>query len=247
VANGRAVMLFVSQTARLLAMGYGPCVAFHIPPYNPPMPDRTDPPPLILASRSPRRARLLLDAGYHFTQADPGFEDPPQPKADGQAPVETLAVNLASQKAMSTPADTGSIILAADTICVDDDGQLIGQPADLDDARNIIQRFTGKTHRVITGVALIKIGRDKPTTFVDQAHVTLGSLNPVQLDEYLASGQWQGKAGAYNLFDRQAAGWPLTVVGDPTTVVGLPMRKLAAALAKLNILPQAAPSARGKP
>jgi nucleoside triphosphate pyrophosphatase len=197
-----------------------------------------DPTRLILASRSPRRAQLLREAGYRFTQADPLFDDPPQPKADGPDPAQALAMSLASQKALSTPAETGSIILAADTICVDADGQLIGQPADLIDARNIIHRFIGQSHRVITGVALLIKGQEKPNTLVDQARVTLGHLNPVQLNEYLATGQWQGKAGAYNLFDRQAAGWPLTVIGDPTTVVGLPMRKLAEALADLDVLPE---------
>ncbi len=101
----------------------------------------------------------------------------------------------------------------------------------------MIEHFANNTHAVITGVALLAEGMDEPQAFADQAHVTLGPMNGVQLDEYLNSDQWQGKAGGYNLFDRRDAGWPLTVHGDETTVVGLPMRRIVPALAKLNILP----------
>ncbi len=213
------------------------------------MPDRPDAPTLILASRSPRRAQLLRDAGYQFQQADPPFEDPPQPTDDRRQPAQTLAVELAEQKALSLHgrAEPGSVILAADTICVGLDGRLIGQPRDRDDAKRMIQHFTEDAHQVVTGIALMPAGQDPPILFSDQARVILGTLSAVQLDQYLDTDQWQGKAGGYNLFDRQAAGWPLDVQGDPATVVGLPMQKLVPALAQLNIQPQqAAHEAQGQ-
>ena len=204
------------------------------------MPDRRDAPRLILASRSPRRAQLLREAGFRFTQAEPPFDDPPQPVGAVGQGVEDLAGQLAGQKAMSlrghVPDD--SVILAADTICVGTDDQLIGQPRDRDDAERMIRYFMQRTHGVVTGAALLTHNMDTPQTLVDCTDVTLGALSDVQLADYLDSGGWRGKAGGYNLFDRQAAGWPLTVQGDGTTVVGLPMLKLVPALFALGVLPE---------
>jgi nucleoside triphosphate pyrophosphatase len=203
------------------------------------MPDTPTAPTLILASRSPRRAQLLREAAYTFTQADPPFNDPPQPTAtQGQTP-DDLATQLASKKALSlhTLVPPNSVILAADTICIGPDNQLIGQPKNRDDARQMIRQFTQNAHHVVTGIALLTDALNTPQILADQATVTLGTLTDVQLNQYLDTQQWQGKAGGYNLFDRQKAGWPLTVQGDPTTVVGLPMNKLVPALKTLGIHP----------
>jgi septum formation protein len=62
--------------------------------------------------------------------------------------------------------------------------------------------------------------------FADAARVTMGALSDSDLENYLASGQWHGKAGGYNLLERIDAGWPLTYQGDPTTIMGLPMNRL---------------------
>ena len=197
-------------------------------------------PRLILASRSPRRAQLLREAGFSFTQADPPFDDPPQPAGGLGQTAEDLAGQLAGQKAVSLRGHgpTGSVILAADTICVGTDDELIGQPRDRADAERMIRHFMHQTHGVVTGVALLADGMDTPQILADRTDVTLGTLSDVQLEVYLDSGGWRGKAGGYNLFDRQAEGWPLTVEGDDTTVVGLPMKKLVSALKALGILPE---------
>jgi septum formation protein len=183
----------------------------------------------------------LRDAGFNFAQADPPFNDPPKPDRSHPGPPSALAAQLAEQKALSLrpylQQHPQALILAADTICVTNAGQLIGTPTDRDDARQMIQHFINHTHTVVTGVALITINRDTPLTLADETRVTLGPLNSAQIDEYLDSNTWRGKAGAYNLFERQAAGWPLTVTGDPTTVVGLPMQKLIPALAQLGLHP----------
>lgn len=204
------------------------------------MPDASQPPRLILASRSPRRVLLLREGGYVFEQADPPFHDPPQPDHDHPGCPQALAGELASKKALSLREYVGpsSVILSADTICVDSDGYLIGQPRDRDDARRMIERFMHRTHVVITGVALLTDGMDQPDAFADQARVSLGPLNEAQLQAYVNSDQWRGKAGGYNLFDRRDAGWPLRVQGDETTVVGLPMRRVVPALRALGIDPQ---------
>jgi len=209
---------------------------------------------LILASRSPRRAQLLREAGYDFVQAEPAFADPPQPE-EGVADPATFAVELAVRKAESlreilpdhVPPSAGqTIIISADTVCVGTDGSLIGQPVDAADAKRMIRSFVGVTHDVVTGVCLVRMRHPfvSPTaadvmTFADVVPVTFGVLADRELDAYLASNQWKGKAGGYNLFDRQATGWPITtpVDSDPTTVVGLPMIKIAGALAAWGMRP----------
>jgi len=204
------------------------------------MPEATENQRLILASRSPRRVLLLQEAGFAFDQADPPFDDPPQPTNLHPGSPASLAAELASRKALSLQAHvpSGSIILSADTICVGSDGYLLGQPKDRGDARQMIVHFMNSTHKVITGVALLADEWADPKAFADEAEVTLGGLNSAQLDDYLQTDQWQGKAGGYNLFDRRRAGWPLRVEGDETTVVGLPMARLIPELARLKVLPQ---------
>jgi septum formation protein len=96
----------------------------------------------------------------------------------------------------------------------------------------MIRAFEDRSHKVLTGVALVwrdeadpwrPVGRD---IFVDRAAVTLGRLDERALEAYVDSGLWRGKAGAYNYEERVAEGWPLSCDGDPTGVMGLPMRAL---------------------
>jgi len=195
-------------------------------------------PPLILASQSPRRKQLLAEAGFTFEQRSPPFADPDQPPGHLRGhEAEAYAASLAEQKArsLSPLIDGPALILAADTICVDALGELVGKPLDRGHAREMVRSFIEAEHRVITGVALLSVGDDAPTmqSFADVASVRFGSISDAQLDDYLATDDWQGKAGGYNLFDRQAAGWPIEVVGDPATVVGLPMARLAGLLKAL--------------
>ncbi|NJL30573.1 MAG: Maf-like protein [Phycisphaerales bacterium] len=192
---------------------------------------------IILASRSPRRAQLLRDAGYSLIRVDPPFNDPPQP------PVKVvdacaLATELAHCKAMSLLHDasfhrhTGDVLLAADTIVIAPPplSELLGQPSDIDDARRMLGILLGNTHTVVTGVALCHLNTDSSRaheglhTFADVAQVTMGHAPDAWIDAYLQAGHWQGKAGGYNLTELHEI--DVRVAGDPTTVVGLPMMKL---------------------
>ena len=86
---------------------------------------------------------------------------------------------------------------------------------------------------MVTGVALLWVtpeGDRRREILVDLARVTVGAIGPERIRAYIRSGQWRGKAGAYNLGERIEAGWPISYVGDPTTVMGLPMRALIARL-----------------
>lgn len=101
----------------------------------------------------------------------------------------------------------------------------------------MILGFVGRSHRVISAAAVAHTCQPEPQTLADTAIVHVGHIDTKRIKAYLDSGQWQGKAGGYNLFDRQAEGWPITVRGDPTTVVGLPMKLLKPALAFWSVRP----------
>ena len=191
------------------------------------------PEPFILASGSARRKQLLDSAGLDFS-IQPAHVD------DGQLDSRCMTARawsaaMAWLKARSVmlqdlPADlrTGTVI-AADTVC-ELDGTIIGKPASRESARDMINRFRNRSHGVTSGVCLLRADGGVRRIFTDTACVTLGDLSEDDLEAYLATGEWEGKAGGYNLMDRVDNGWPLTWSGDETTIVGLPMRQLLSML-----------------
>src|SRR5690606_5577031 len=104
----------------------------------------------VLASKSQRRASLLREAGFIFDQVNPPFDDPPNPTTHGQSTAKDLASELALKKAQSLKGVVSSqrVVLAADTICVGGDGTLLGQPANREEARQMIQSFIREDHDV---------------------------------------------------------------------------------------------------
>ncbi|MEM8757108.1 MAG: Maf family protein [Planctomycetota bacterium] len=183
-------------------------------------------PRLLLASRSPRRRAMLTQAGIEFGLARTTLDD--GGLMPGNVPPEHWVTALAYLKAAYAArlAPTETVVIGADTLCATDSG-LLGQPRDADHARGMIRAMQNARHRVITGVALVTAD-GRRTTLTDAAAVRVGRITDEQIESYLATDAWRGKAGAYNLADRQAAGWPITVTGDPDTVMGLPMRRLPA-------------------
>ncbi len=200
---------------------------------------------LILASKSPRRAQLLKDAGYTFTQIESPFSDPLQPDAaaTGLDGARQLALTLAHKKALALAASStlshipNPTILAADTICVDEHGKLIGTPDTASRARHMLESFENKTHHVVTACSVLTPHSNLESTLVDVASVHVGHVGRAHIDTYLATNKWQGKAGGYNLSERVMAGWPITVKGDHDTVTGLPVSKLKSLLAQHGIHP----------
>jgi tetraacyldisaccharide 4'-kinase len=189
---------------------------------------------LILASRSKGRAILLRSWHIHFEQIDPPFADPPQPP-DGDP--EQVAMMLARQKlaSLTEPPPADAVVLTADTLVLMPDGSLAGTPTSRDEARTMISAMLNQRHAIITGVAM-QAGDAEPTCLADRAEVYVGQVNDDQLEAYIQSDQWQGKAGGYNLFDRRDAGWPVQVEGDEATVVGLPADKLMPHLRRLGVI-----------
>lgn len=194
-------------------------------------------PRLVLASQSPRRRQLLSEHGLEHDAAHPGIDD--GLLLPGTVSPDEWVMALAYLKATAgaeTVRNAGSksmLVLGADTVCVKN-GQIIGQPRDAADATRILRLLQDGSHDVITGVALVRT--DQPGwrhLLLDRARVHVGHIGDERIEQYVRSGQWRGKAGAYNLGERIDAGWPIHYEGDPTTVMGLPMQAL---LGRLNRL-----------
>ncbi|HEX4216483.1 MAG TPA: Maf family protein [Candidatus Dormibacteraeota bacterium] len=167
---------------------------------------------LILASASPRRAALLREAGLDFEIRPSQAGEPPFAGGDVAEYVESLA----RRKAASVP---GDLVLGADTV-VALDGEVLGKPADLDEAAAMLRRLSGRRHQVLTGVALrdgmaIRWGHAR-------SEVTFRTLEPAEILRYVATGEPMDKAGAYAI-QGGAAAFVEGVVGDRDTVIGLPM------------------------
>lgn len=195
---------------------------------------------LWLASASPRRRRLLEESGYTIRVVRPTIDDGELRMRPGLDP-SAWTVALAHAKARSVlsaePGADQAVIIAADTVVVKGD-EVIGQPKDRSDAGRIIRALDGGSHSVTTGVAVIAGGRR--WTFADTARVTVGPLDPASVRRYLESGDWQGKAGAYNLMERIENGWPISFEGDPGTIMGLPMKRLRPVLDRVLSIPHGA-------
>jgi len=187
-------------------------------------------PSLLLASRSPRRRTLLTDAGISHEAEHPGFED--GVLKPGHVSPAQWVMSLAFLKAWTKARQLSErrTVIGADTTCVLN-GAMLGTPRDADEAGTMLRAFRRGPHEVITGVALVESTTGRRRLFADRAVVTFGDLADASIDAYVASGEWQGKAGAYNLAERLSAGWPITFQGDPSTIMGLPMGVLSRELA----------------
>lgn len=197
-------------------------------------------PLILLASKSPRRRLLLDQAGLDHEVIESGVDD--GQLVSGSVTPEQWVAALAYLKAAAAlnrlplrgpanpPSARPQVILGADTVVVDDD-RIIGQPRDRADAERILRILIDGEHEVLTGVALIDPLTGRREMFTDRSDVTVGNISDAALGEYLDSGEWRGKAGAYNLSERLHAGWPITFTGDPGTIMGLPIEALVPRLA----------------
>lgn len=194
-------------------------------------------PRVHLASRSARRHELLNAAGIAHTADHPGLDD--GQLSPGHVRPEEWVVALAYLKAASAlrrgvgGAGEAEVVLGADTVVVKS-GRVMGQARDEADAREMLRALRNGAHEVLTGVALVTAAGGARVLYMDRARVQVGQISDDQIEGYVASGEWRGKAGAYNLSERLAAGWPITFEGDPGTIMGLPVRGLAARLAALG-------------
>lgn len=161
------------------------------------------------------------------------------------APIK-FAVHLAKAKAETVARKfPDAVVLGADTIVGLAD-QILGKPADAADARQMLSLLAGTEHQVISGVAVMCVR----TSFFIWEHVTstvrMNSLSPEQIDAYIATGQWQGKAGGYGIQDSDP--FVTRIDGCQTNIVGLPMTTTMRLLSQAGIEPtDTRPRSRGLP
>ena len=177
---------------------------------------------LILASGSPRRRELLVEWGYAFEVVVPS-EGAEGGALAGETPSETVA-RLAQQKAADVALRFQSgLILACDTLA-ECQGEPLGKPRDIEHARQMLRLLSGQRHSVYSGVCLWELPSGKSQVRVDRTVLEMDALADQQLEDYLAGGQWQGKAGAFGFQD--GLDWVHILEGSPSNVVGLPMELL---------------------
>jgi septum formation protein len=185
---------------------------------------------LILASASPRRSALLREAGYVF-DIDPAHVDE---SALGGESARAYVLRVAADKARAVYArHPHDIVLAADTTVVVD-GEMLGKPADDDDARAMLRRLSGRTHQVLTGVVLAAPGRE--SSDVVTTEVRFRVMTDAEVEWYVASGEPHDKAGAYGV-QGLAARFVEAVEGSYSNVVGLPVGAVRALLEAEGVAP----------
>ena len=177
-------------------------------------------PRLILASGSPQRRAILGDLGLDFEvrASDVAEEDEGAPRvvASENALRKALAV------AEGAGAGTDEVVLGCDTL-VATELEIWGKPPNADAARETLRRLSGRTHDVVSGLALVQAGDVRAAT--ETTKVTFRELDDATIDWYLATGEWEGRAGGYAI---QGAGGALVrrIDGDYLNVVGLPVAAL---------------------
>jgi septum formation protein len=187
---------------------------------------------LILASASPRRRELLERVGFSLEVRPADIDETERPGEDPAAYVARLARAKVDEIARTSGArDPDAWVLAADTT-VTIDGAILGKAADAADAAAMLRRLSGRVHQVMTAFAIAGGGGRRRDAVVS-SDVAMVELDAPALDDYLASGEWRGKAGAYAI-QGIAAALVREVRGSVTNVIGLPLAEVIAALRELG-------------
>jgi len=198
-------------------------------------------PTLILASASPRRRQLLMEAGYAF-EVDPS--DVPEPDPATETSPAEYAAHLAWRKAMAVARRRRSgLILAADTVCSVEE-QILNKPLDRADAERMIRLQEGHDTDVITGLCLYRADCGEWIGAVEVSVVRFKPLTDVERNVYLDSRRWEGKSGGYGVQDCDP--FVSVVRGSFSNVVGLPMERLEGLLRAYPAL-RAGPGAAALP
>lgn len=183
--------------------------------------------PVILASASPRRAALLREAGPVFAS----MRILTSHAEEGADPLENARLKAESVAALEPRA----LVIGADTVIRFGD-ETIGKPADLDDARRILAKLSGRTHDVVTGVCVRCLEADILVRFEEATHVKFRTLTPEAIDAYIAAVDVLDKAGAYAIQER---GDDIIegIEGSLSNVIGLPVERLTETVRYLLTLP----------
>ncbi len=171
---------------------------------------------LLLASQSPRRQQLLIQAGYFFDICIPGVDET---APEGMEP-ERVAEFLARKKADAVPLTAGNVVVAADTIVLLQ-GEMLNKPENAEDAARMLRRLSGKTHTVATGVCLRSL--EKEDAFTVLTNVTFRELSNEQIQHYVHTQPPLDKAGSYAIHEWIGLVAIERIDGDYYSVMGLPI------------------------
>jgi len=189
--------------------------------------DEQPPASIILASASPRRKQLLAEAGYKFISVVPNIDESAFPAERNKA--REYAKQLALAKAKDVAAKhPDSLVIGADTVA-DFDGQIIGKPADAKEAEQITRKLFSAPHKVITGLAIVRLSDDTELCESDTTVVYPKQLTAEQIAGHIKSKSWRGKAGAYAIKETRDE-FIERIEGSLTNVMGLPMELLQSVL-----------------
>jgi septum formation protein len=191
---------------------------------------------VILASASPRRAEILKDAGIPFDTMPVDVDETPL----ASELAEAMCRRLADCKARAAAAHLGTphepvIVIAADTT-VEIDGHTLGKPASRDEARDMLRQLSGKTHRVLTALSLIRLPDGATRADLESTSVRFSPLSANEIDEYVATGEPMDKAGGYAIQGR-AGRFIERIEGCYFNVVGLPLARLYRNLREMGWTP----------
>ena len=185
---------------------------------------------LILASASGRRSEILRGAGLTFSVLSSAVDETPMPGETPQDLVRRLA--LAKAELVAARAIGPAIVIAADTI-VALEGAILGKPRTSEDARQMLEKLSGRTHTVVTGVALIRLPDVERREFIETTQVHFASISREEIVKYLASGEPFDKAGSYAIQGLGGRFIP-RIDGCYFNVVGMPLARLYHELALLG-------------
>ena len=174
---------------------------------------------LHLASKSPRRSELLARLGLPFGVLELDIPEHRQPGEPAEDYVRRVAREKAGAGLLKVVSVPDAIVLGADTEVILDD-EVFGKPVDATDAAAMLRRLSGRTHQAISAVSLVSAAREAQAVSISE--VTFAALDEATIDRYLASGEWEGKAGAYAI-QGLAATFITHLSGSQTGVMGLPL------------------------
>ena len=187
---------------------------------------------IILASRSPRRKDILEKLNFSFVIDPPDIDESP---FKNESPIIYVQrISAAKADLVAQRHDQQCIVIAADTT-VELNGEIFGQPRDLDEARLMIHKLSSKTHKVHTAIS-VRYNQEVANS-VDTASVTMREVSSELLEWYIGTGESIGKAGAYAVQGHGAA-LVTDVTGKIDTVIGLPVGLLLGMLGNLGIEPK---------
>ena len=188
---------------------------------------------LVLASASPRRRELLAQAGFTFTVEPASIPEDLRAEEDAVAYVTRLAREKAEfvYSRLAAQSGDGLIVLGADTTVVAPSGEILAKPESAADAKRMLWLLAGRTHQVMTGVALVSAQGTE--TAAEVTHVSVVTLSEEEIAGYVATGEPMDKAGAYGI-QGYAGRWVPRIQGCYFNVMGLPLALVSAMIEGLQ-------------